>query len=124
VPRELSAEAARRALLRAQSEDDVLGAVFEGAELGGWWACHFRPARMANGEWRTPVQGRKGFVDTVLVRGPELLLWELKTETGRVRPEQGEWLYRLSGVQVVETAVIRPRDLPQARARLLRGGPK
>jgi hypothetical protein len=116
-----SADRSRRALLRAMSEDEVLGAVMETGKMGGWWACHFRPARLADGSWRTPIVGRKGWPDTMLVRGSELLLWELKREDGRVSPEQGEWLERLGEVQTVHAAIIRPRDLPEARARLLRG---
>lgn len=90
------------------------GQVEQIAELHGWRVYHApdnRPVRAASG--RTYVQKvNAGFPDLVLVKPPRLLMIELKTTTGRVSPEQKEWLRDLdqSGVEV---AVWRPADLNQ-----------
>lgn len=55
-----------------------------------------------------------GWPDLVLLRPPRLLFVELKSEKGRLTPEQQRWLDLLAQVPGVETAVWRPRDLPDA----------
>lgn len=85
-----------------------------------------------------------GFPDLVLVRDRELLFVELKTDKGRVRPEQQVWLDALEqvaaavreavdlasdnpssaesdGAPFVETHVWRPRDFEAIHARLAHG---
>jgi VRR-NUC domain len=56
--------------------------VLQLAQLYGWRAYH-----TLNSKGSEP-----GFPDLVLVRPPELLVVELKTDKGRVRPAQREWL--------------------------------
>lgn len=102
-------------------EDAFTGQVIELARYYGWRTAHFRPAQTGKG-WRTPVAGDgKGFPDLVLVRPPELIFAELKTDKGRVAPAQKEWLERLLAVAAVETYVWRPRDFDELHARLARG---
>jgi hypothetical protein len=77
------------------TERELTDAVLELARLLGWRCAHFRPARTARG-WRTAVQGDgAGFPDLVLVRGERILYRELKTERGKLRPEQEAWLSAL-----------------------------
>jgi acetyl esterase/lipase len=94
------------------TEAEWLRSVGDALDLTGWAWIHHRPARRAQGKWTTPTQGSsaKGFPDIVAVRPPRVLWLELKTERGRVSPEQTDWLERLraSGQEV---HVIRlPRD--------------
>jgi hypothetical protein len=59
-----------------------------------------------------------GWPDLVLVRPPEIVIVELKTARGRLRPEQGDWLDALAGCGI-ETAVVRPADADALVARLV-----
>jgi len=83
--------------------------VLEAAHANGWLATHFRAARTRHG-WVTPLEGDKGFFDTVLARKGRLLLKELKTEAGRVRPEQLAWLEAVGETGTYEAGIWRPRD--------------
>jgi hypothetical protein len=57
------------------------------------------------------TRSNPGWPDLVLHRPPgELLVVELKSDKGRVKPAQQEWLAALA-CSGVETAVWRPRDL-------------
>jgi len=57
--------------------------------------AHFRPARMADGRWRTPVEGDgEGFLDLVIV-GTGVLWRELKTFGKKPTPAQLKWIARL-----------------------------
>ncbi len=78
-----------------QSEAGFLAQVIALARLRRWLTAHFRPARVALGGWRTPIQGDgKGFPDLVLVR-ERTIFAELKSDTGRTTPDQHAWLLRL-----------------------------
>jgi hypothetical protein len=68
------------------------------AELRGWRWHHQHYSK------RSPA----GWPDLVLVRGPRLVAAELKSERGRVRPEQRVWLDALAAVPGVETYLWRP----------------
>lgn len=69
--------------------------------------------------WRTPDSRRTnpGFPDLVLARGDVALFRELKTERGRVRPEQGACLLALRGAGI-DAKVWRPKDWPEIEATL------
>jgi len=57
--------------------------------------AHFRPARMADGRWRTPVEGdAEGFTDLVIV-GTGVLWRELKTFGKKPTTAQLKWIARL-----------------------------
>ena len=69
------------------------------AKMHGWWVYHTFDAR----------KSEPGFPDLVLIRAPEILFWELKTETGRMSKPQDEVLQML--VDCGMTAEVkRPRD--------------
>ncbi|QYN41089.1 hypothetical protein K1T35_47970 (plasmid) [Pseudonocardia sp. DSM 110487] len=95
------------------SESDWTDWVVETATLHGWRVTHFRPARTARG-WRTAVQGHKGFFDLVLARNGVVLIVELKTDAGRLTPDQRQWFTALGEL----AAVWRPRDRDQVLATL------
>ncbi len=82
----------------AWSEDEFQDRVIHEAKFSGWHYAHFRPAQTEKG-WRTAMQGDKGFPDLVLARGGVVILTELKSEKGRVTPDQEYWI-KAAGAQV------------------------
>lgn len=60
------------------------------AKIYGWLYYH---------TWRS-IHSPVGFPDCVLVRPPRLIFAELKTEKGKLTPEQGKWLETLERCQV------------------------
>ncbi len=60
-------------------------------KLYQWRWTHFRPAWSSKG-YRTPIKGHKGFPDYVCVRPPRLIFAEIKSEIGKLSPEQDGWL--------------------------------
>lgn len=80
----------------SMTEEDLQSAIIELAQLYGWHIHHVRPARSIRGWW-TPVQGNIGFCDLVLAKDGCVIFAELKSERGRIRPEQVEWMHALSG---------------------------
>lgn len=101
------------------SESAFQAEVLELARMLRWRRAHFRAARTAHG-WATPVQGDgKGFPDLVLVRDHRLIFTELKSDTGRLTPEQQVWLDDLAHVTTTEAHLWRPGDL-QGIAHILR----
>jgi hypothetical protein len=104
----LSHRADAGATLPTLSERDLERLVVDAARLGGWLSYHTFDSR------RSPA----GFPDLVLVRPPTLLIVELKTAKGRLRPEQADWLNALARCGI-ECAVIRPADADALVARLV-----
>lgn len=101
------------------TEAELQSLVTDAAAIGGWRVAHFRPARTDRG-WRTAGQYQhQGFPDLVMVRGRELLFWELKPDKGKVAVEQTEWLRWLARVPCVDARVIRPADLDWVLDRLM-----
>lgn len=74
------------------TEAQLQAAVIEAAQLFGWKVHHVRPARTPDGKFLTRIQGDRGFPDLVLCRSPEILFVELKSESGKIRAEQADWL--------------------------------
>lgn len=120
----------RRPAAQADSEAAFQRQVLNLAEFYGWRSYHTHDSR----------RSQPGFPDLVLVRGVELIFAELKTEKGRVRPEQAEWIQALTEVAVcvrqsigpvpevphptvpcIDVYLWRPSDFDQINARLARG---
>ena len=93
------------------SEEDLLRAVVDLAQLRGLLVHHSRPARTAKG-WVTAIVGHKGLPDLIIVGSRGVLYRELKSEKGRVSPEQHDWIDRLEQAGQ-DIAVWRPSDWPQ-----------
>lgn len=85
-------------MARAMSESDLLSNVTTLARRMGLLVHHETDSR------KSP----RGFLDLVVV-GKRVVFIELKTETGRLRPEQETWLTRLTRAGQ-DARVIRPRD--------------
>lgn len=93
------------------SEDVFLGMVLDLANLRGWLAAHFRPAKTERG-WRTAVQADgAGFPDLVLVRD-RVIYAELKSEKGSLSSAQGIWMLALEKAGQ-EIYCWRPSDWPK-----------
>ena len=69
------------------------------AKALGWMVYHTYDSR----------RSEPGFPDLVLVRNDEVWFVELKSEKGRLTPEQDQWLSRLENARTVETALWRPK---------------
>ena len=59
---------------------------------------------------RRPLWDKRGLPDLIAARGTRLLFIELKSMTGKIRPEQAEWIDVLRATGQVEVYVLRPCD--------------
>lgn len=99
------------------TERDFQSQVLDLARRLGWKVTHFHDSRrMVKRNGRSFLVGdrdAKGWPDLVLVhpsRG-RILFRELKSETGKLTPEQTAWIDDLKACGL-DAAVWRPRDLP------------
>lgn len=91
------------------NEKQFQAQVVEAARLYGWWVYHTYDAR----------KSEPGFPDLVLIRPPELLFWELKTDSGKLTTAQTAVLQKL--IACGERAeVMRPSDWSRIEQRLKR----
>jgi len=96
------------------SEADFQRQVIDLALTLGYRVAHFRPGQTSrkdhNGKavWVTPMCGDPGWPDLILCRPPRLIIVELKSEKGKVSPEQEIWLAQLNQCSGVEVRVWRP----------------
>lgn len=91
------------------SEKDLERAIAEMARFLGFMVFHARPAQTNKG-WRTPVAyDGKGFPDLTLVGNERVIFLEIKTEIGKVSPDQSRWSEQIiqSGA---EYFLLRPSD--------------
>lgn len=139
--------------MRQASEAHFEQQIEQLAAFYGWLVYHppdNRPTTSRRGK-RYVQRVTAGFPDLTLVRAPELIFAELKTDTGRVAPAQRQWLEALGELErsvaavvntvervaeaaglppaateqhrrvAVEAHVWRPRDFELIHARLARG---
>ena len=90
-------------------ERDFQAKVLELAEWNGWIHHHEYDSR----------RGTAGFPDLVLVRGDRVLWVELKSDRGRVRPEQKLWIAALRAAGQ-DVRVWRPSDWDEVESNLSR----
>lgn len=83
--------------------------VIDLARMYGWRVYHTFDSRRSSPGWP----------DLVLARAPVFMVVELKTDKGRVRPAQREWLELLAACGV-EAHIWRPRDVDAVLRRLVR----
>ena len=99
------------------NEAEFATAVEDALERFGWQWCHYRPARTVAG-WRTALSGHKGLHDYIATRDGRLLIFELKSDEGRVSPEQATWHCRLKLTEA-EIYIWRPADWPEIEKALI-----
>jgi hypothetical protein len=104
-------------LRRDMSENDLQRGIVEAAERNGWrvffipdwvWRLIFKAWRMG-GSRKGREWSQKGFPDLVMYKDRVLIFAELKSEDGRVKPEQKAWAEDLRSVEKIEVHLIRPR---------------
>lgn len=88
------------------------------AHVCGWRTMHVRHS-IGRGQSWTTATSLAGWPDLALWRPGQFLLRELKSDTGRVRPEQDEVLASLCAAGV-DARVWRPKDWPEIEATLTR----
>ena len=84
------------------SEKQFQAQILQLANLTGWLTYHVYDSRLS----------AAGFPDLVLCRPPLVLFAELKSEAGRLRPEQEAWLEALRGCGSVGARLWRPCSTP------------
>lgn len=123
------AAASRLVFARSMTEAQLQRHVLAAAAAFGLWTAHFRPARTADGSWRTPVQGNgKGFPDLVIAGPGGVLFAELKSQTGQLTGEQEQWRDRLEEAGA-QWRLWRPLDWMEGRVQdglraLTKAGPQ
>ena len=90
------------------TEKQFMAMVIELAKLCDWRHFHVHDAR------RSP----SGWPDLALLRPPDLLFVETKTDRGRLTPAQRTWLEALARCPNVEVYTWRPGDWPAIVERL------
>ncbi len=94
----------------AVSEKQFQAQILQFADLTGWRCYHAFDSR----------RSQAGFPDLVLCRPPAIVFAELKSEGGKLRPEQREWLEALGSCRTVGARLWRPSDWPEIEETLAR----
>ncbi len=92
-------------------ERDIQDMMEQAAGYLGWRCFHDNDSRRNN----------PGFPDLVCVRKGKMLALELKTEKGKLRPQQAEWIDELGKVPGVIARIVRPADIDDVIAILQEG---
>ena len=93
------------------NEAQFATAVEDLLEVKHWLWCHYRPARRKDGSWYTPLSGHKGLMDYIATKDGRLLLFELKSDKGKMSDDQLIWKCELS-MTSAEIYVWKPADWP------------
>jgi hypothetical protein len=91
------------AVLDAMSEKELQASVRTGLEQRGWWVYVFPVMLMT----------RPGWPDIAALHPDKpgwLLLWECKSQKGRVRPEQRALIEALQSAPGIDARIVRPSD--------------
>lgn len=75
---------------RTITENQFAARIIAYATLRRWHVVHYRPARTATG-WKTPIIGHRGAPDLLMARDSVVILAELKSQKGAMRPGQDAW---------------------------------
>jgi len=105
-------KSAREVMLASMTEAALQRALIKVAQDNGWRVHHDPPGEDRAGEWRTRFHGDAGFPDLVIARDGEVIIVELKSQHGRFRAGQREWIAALGA------RVVRPSDMDALIARL------
>lgn len=96
----------------ALSESEFQSQVIDLAHRYGWYVSHQRPSQIG-GRWLTAVQGDIGAPDLLLAHPRHgVLLVELKTDSGKLSPEQRQWGRAIEGSTDLYR-IWRPIDLAE-----------
>jgi hypothetical protein len=85
------------------SEEHWQNDVIEAAQLFGWRIYHTHDSR----------RSQPGFPDLVMLRDRVAIFAELKTDRGRLTPEQRDWLEALDQCDQIKVRLWRPGDRPE-----------
>lgn len=110
---------ARRTIDLATTEAELQQLVVDLAHTCGWKSMHVRPSRVGEDRWATATS-IPGWPDLTLLGHGRALFIELKSEKGRVRPEQVEVIALLRAAGL-DARVWRPSSWPEIEATLTRG---
>lgn len=91
------------------TEKEFQASIVELAHLCGWWVFHVHDSR----------RSQPGWPDLVLLRAPEAVFAEVKTDRGRVSTQQNAVIDELQACDL-EVHVWRPRDWQTVERRLRR----
>ncbi len=92
-------------MTEAQFQEQVI----DYAHLMHWRVAHFRAGMTKSGNWVTPVSADgAGFPDLVMVRRGRLIFAELKSERGRLSPNQEPWIDDLTAFGPAEVYLWKP----------------
>ena len=92
---------AAEVLYGSMTETQVFEEIRRTANDHGWRIYHTYNSR----------RSEAGFPDVVLVRGGQLLMWELKKASGRVTTQQQQWIDDLAACPGVDARAVWPSDL-------------
>lgn len=93
---------AKSLLGQAVTEKEFQASVLELATMLRWRTYHTLDSRGS----------AAGFPDLVMVRGPRLVMAELKSERGSLTEAQQAWLDELGAVRSLDTFTWKPTDWP------------
>lgn len=78
-----------------ETEADYTAKIIGLSRFYHWRVTHSRPGMDRRGRWSTPLQGDAGFPDLDMTHGERHVYAEIKSEKGKLRPEQRVWLVSL-----------------------------